>query len=87
MNHFHLADWTDFTRGLLPVSQHERMQQHLNDCEDCRHTVVILGRLVATCRGMQLAEPSETVMARARGIFPAPATTGSRLARLVARLV
>lgn len=87
MNHFNFPDWTDFTRGLLPDLQHQRMQQHLEACEDCRLTVGLLGRLLTACRGMQSAEPSETVMARARGIFPAPVTLGNRLARLTARLV
>jgi len=87
VNHFNFPDWTDFTRGLLPDLQRQRMQRHLDDCEDCRHTAGLLDRLVTACRGMHSAEPSETVMARARGIFPTPATTPKRLARLVATLV
>jgi hypothetical protein len=89
MNHFDIADWTDFARGCVAAPDRAPMQAHLDGgCRRCRATVDMLQRVVAAVRAAEaLSEPPADIVRCAKAISalqrPRTATGGWSVARLI----
>src|SRR4051812_50046886 len=70
MNHFDIADWTDFARGCVTAPDRAPMQAHLDGgCRRCRATVDMLQRIVTAVRAADaLAEPPADIVRCAKAI-------------------
>ena len=72
MNHYSIAQWADYTRGLGPATETAGMQAHLAlGCADCRQTVNFCARLAAICERMAAIEVPEWVLRNAQALCPA----------------
>ena len=71
MEHFEPGLWADFARGLVPESEREPMQAHLNDgCDSCLRTRQSFDE--AATAGRTEEAPPPAVTRRARAIFQHP---------------
>jgi hypothetical protein len=66
----HATDrWSDFVRGITPLSVTTRMQQHLlSGCKRCNRTATILGKLATVASQPDIAVP-RAVVHNAQAIF------------------
>ena len=89
MKHYGIAQWVDFTRGLVPHEQRVEMQEHLTSgCANCRETLSFCDKLARVCRQMGTAEVPEYAVRRARAIFPArPVERPKRTFRIPIELI
>ena len=89
MEHFDIARWTDYVHGLVPLSEKERMDHHLQQgCASCRR----LANLVTRIQEEISAEPvvPEYLVRRAHAIFQPSESAAAqwlRLPRLAAQLI
>ena len=71
MKHYGIAECVDFARGLMPEEERILMGDHLEGgCPDCRQVAGFCERLTRICRNMALHPAPDSVVRRARAIFP-----------------
>ena len=63
MNHFDIADWTDYARNLVQDDRREQMDEHLaSGCTRCRRTLSALERVATLARDdLRLSPPEPTL--------------------------
>ena len=89
MKHYGIAQWVDYTRGLVPTSEGSAMQEHLTEgCSECRELADFCSRISNICQDMTAVSVPEWVVRNARVIFPArPAVAPKRLFRIPVELI
>lgn len=71
MRHYGIAQWVDYTRGLVPAMDGSAMQLHLTEgCSECQEMVRFSFKVSNICHDMAAISVPEWVVRRARAIFP-----------------
>lgn len=71
MKHYGIAQWVDFTRGLVPDLDGSAMQQHLTaGCSECQELSDFCSKVSNVCQDMAAVSVPEWVVRSARSIFP-----------------
>src|SRR6516165_11057146 len=71
MRHYGIAQWVDYTRGLVPAMDGSAMQLHLTEgCSECQEMVGFSFKVSNICHDMAAISVPEWVVRRARAIFP-----------------
>jgi hypothetical protein len=71
MKHYGIAQWVDYTRGLVPAMDGTVMQQHLTDgCSECHELAEFCSKVSNICHEMAQISVPEWVVRSARAIFP-----------------
>lgn len=71
MKHYGIAQWVDYTRGLVPAMDGSAMQRHLTEgCSECQELVGFCSKVSNICRDMAAISVPEWVVRSARAIFP-----------------
>jgi hypothetical protein len=72
MKHYGIAQWVDYTRGLVPAVDGSAMQRHLTDgCSECRELAEFCSKIGNICQDMAAVSVPEWLVRNARSIFPA----------------
>lgn len=72
MKHYGIAQWVDFSRGLVPAVDGAAMQKHLADgCSECEELAEFCSKVSTICQDMATISVPEWVTRNARSIFPA----------------
>jgi hypothetical protein len=89
MKHYGIAQWVDYTRGLVPASDGSAMQHHLADgCSECQELSEFCSKIGTICHDMSAVSVPEWVVRNARSIFPArPVETPRRVFRIPVELI
>jgi hypothetical protein len=70
MKHFSLAEWADFTRGVVAKSQREMMQAHLNSgCARCTEAARTWGRVREVAKRERSYEPPKSATQMAKSLL------------------
>lgn len=87
-NHYEIAQWVDFARGLLSGDEATTMREHAGACVECRQSAAFHSRLVEVARGMPAFTVPPAVIQRARSIVPIQTPEQpKRLVRIAAELI
>jgi hypothetical protein len=94
MGHYHIGEWTDLVRGLVPETRRNEMEQHLESgCGECRSLFGLLRHLAEAAQAELVYESSSAgLSSKARSLFqdeakaPLRDRLGSALQTLVATL-
>lgn len=71
IKHYGLAEWVDFTRGLLPDAERKEMRGHLGaGCSSCRELAAFCENLSGICQDMNAITVPDEVLRNARALFP-----------------
>lgn len=68
MNHFDIAQWTEYVRGLVAPREREAMEKHLAGCQPCAEWVALLSR-VRQAGADEVTVPQHLVQS-AKAVFP-----------------
>lgn len=70
MKHFALAEWTDYSRGVVAEDLKKAMEAHLADgCKDCRRSLDLISVFAKTARNAAAYQAPEYMVRCARAIF------------------
>lgn len=70
--HYTIVEWMEFARGFTSEETKERMTRHLVEgCLECQEKADFFSKVVKVCRDMIPGEVLETMLERARNIWPA----------------
>lgn len=86
-NHYGIARWMDFSRGLISGDDVSEMREHAEKCVECRQLAGFHSRLVKVARQMSVFTVPEDVVQKARAIFPIQFPEPKRLLRIAAELI
>jgi hypothetical protein len=71
MKHYGIAQWVDYTRGLVPAMDGSAMQRHLTQgCSECQELADFCSKIGTICRDMAAIGVPGWVVRNARSIFP-----------------
>ena len=89
MKHYGIAQWVDYTRGLVPEMDGSAMQRHLTSgCSECQELADFCSKVSNICQDMASVSVPEWVVRSARSIFPArEAVSPRRLLRIPVELI
>lgn len=89
MNHYGIAQWVDFARGLVPQETRMEMQDHLAaGCTDCQKSLYFCDKLARICRQMGTDAVPDYAVRNVRAMFPASAPkTPKRAFRIPIQLI
>ena len=72
MKHFGIVQWVDFTRGVIPEAEGNRMKEHLAaGCMECQGIVEFCQKLAGVCRSVSPIRVPDAAVQQARSIFQA----------------
>jgi hypothetical protein len=69
IQHFSIAEWVDFSRGLVTGDQAAAMQEHSAKCKRCRELADYCSKLARVCSEMSGSDAPDDVVRRAYAIF------------------
>jgi hypothetical protein len=79
MKHYGIAQWVDYTRGLVPAGDGSAMQRHLTEgCTECRELADFCSKISNICHDMASIGVPDWVVRNARSIFPVRQPAASR---------
>jgi hypothetical protein len=89
MKHYGIAQWVDYTRGLVPALDGSAMQQHLTEgCSECQELADFCSKISNICEDMAAISVPDWVVRNARTIFPArPVEAPRRAFRIPVELI
>jgi len=89
MKHYGIAQWVDFTRGVVTPVERDEMQDHLaGGCHDCRSISSFCDKLAVVCGRVAMTAVPAEVVRQARAIFPSAQVQRPRhVFRIAAQLV
>ncbi len=89
MKHYGIAQWVDYTRGLVPAFEGSAMQRHLIEgCSECQELADFCSKVSDICHDMAAISVPEWVVRNARSIFPArEAAAPKRVFRIPVELI
>ena len=70
MKHFGIAQWVDFTRGLVTGEDAAAMRRHAATCDECREVSEYCFKLARACTDMAQWEVPDNVVRMAQSVFP-----------------
>jgi hypothetical protein len=71
MKHYGIAQWVDYTRGLVLAHDSSAMQKHLTEgCSECQELADFCSKISNICQDMAAVSVPEWVVRNARSIFP-----------------
>jgi hypothetical protein len=81
MKHYGIAQWVDYTRGLVPDLDGSAMQRHLSEgCSECQELADFCSKIGNICHDMAAISVPDWLVRQARTIFPAHKTEAPRRA-------
>src|SRR5215472_10111380 len=89
MKHYGIAQWVDYTRGIVPTVEGSAMQHHLTGgCSECKELADFCSKVSNICYDMSSVSVPEWVVRHARTIFPArPVETPRRVFRIPVEVI
>lgn len=82
--HYGILEWMEFARGTVPEETRSRMSSHLNEgCSDCLKIAAFFEKLANVCRDMIPDDVPESMLERARAIYPQTLQRQSRVPRRI----
>jgi hypothetical protein len=89
MKHYGIAQWVDYTRGLVPDLDGSAMQRHLGEgCSECQELADFCSKISDICQDMAAIIVPDSLVRQARTIFPArKAETPRRAFRIPVELI
>ena len=69
IQHYTIAEWVDFGRGLPNGTDFDAMRAHAARCESCRKLADYCSKLARVCQDISNAQAPDDVVRRAYAIF------------------
>jgi hypothetical protein len=71
MKHYGIAQWVDFTRGIVPDLDGSAMQRHLSEgCSECQELADFCSKISNICQDMAAISVPDWLVRNARSVFP-----------------